>query len=149
MAVPKPGYGLSNPNKSITLPNSARYAGLSSHQSYEFDTSNISNGFYCRDISSPLITQEAEKMNIYNIRQNFYVQSSKSTPNLIGEPKIYDYSVLKRNRKTKLPMDVDRERLERHLNNEQFEEIFGMDRQTFYELPEWKRIEYKKIAKLF
>ena len=28
MAVPKPGYGLTSPNKSITLPNSSRYIGL-------------------------------------------------------------------------------------------------------------------------
>ena len=26
--VPKPGYGLTSPNKSITLPNSARYIGM-------------------------------------------------------------------------------------------------------------------------
>lgn len=26
--VPKPGYGLSSPNKSVTLPNSARYVGM-------------------------------------------------------------------------------------------------------------------------
>ena len=28
MAIPKPGYGLTSPNKSVTLPNSSRYIGL-------------------------------------------------------------------------------------------------------------------------
>ena len=48
-----------------------------------------------------------------------------------------------------LPPDVDRERLERHLDVEEFRQLFGMNRDQFYELPEWQRVNLKKKAKLF
>jgi hypothetical protein len=48
-AVPRPGYGLSSPNKSITLPNSARYVGLSTPRNYDFDSPYFSQP---RDITS-------------------------------------------------------------------------------------------------
>lgn len=35
------------------------------------------------------------------------------------------------------------------LQNSEFEYIFGMSRMDFYRLPEWRRNELKKRAKLF
>uniref|UniRef100_A0AAY4BVY8 Actin binding LIM protein 1b n=1 Tax=Denticeps clupeoides TaxID=299321 RepID=A0AAY4BVY8_9TELE len=51
--------------------------------------------------------------------------------------------------RSKLPRDVDRTRLERHLAPDTFFEIFGMEIQQFDRLPLWKRNDMKKRAKLF
>ncbi|XP_066549322.1 actin-binding LIM protein 1 isoform X4 [Amia ocellicauda] len=73
-----------------------------------------------------------------------------SMPNML-EPKIYPYEMLLvTNRgRAKLPRDVDRTRLERHLAPEVFFDIFGMQIQEFDRLPLWKRNDMKKKAKLF
>ncbi|KAJ8264718.1 hypothetical protein GJAV_G00152980 [Gymnothorax javanicus] len=73
-----------------------------------------------------------------------------SMPNML-EPKVYPYEMLaitSRGR-AKLPRDVDRTRLERHLSPEMFFDIFGMEIQEFDRLPLWKRNDMKKKAKLF
>uniref|UniRef100_A0A3Q2G0I1 Actin binding LIM protein 1a n=1 Tax=Cyprinodon variegatus TaxID=28743 RepID=A0A3Q2G0I1_CYPVA len=67
------------------------------------------------------------------------------------EFQVYPYELLmitSRGR-AKLPRDVDRTRLERHLAPETFFEIFGMEIQEFDRLPLWKRNDMKKKAKLF
>uniref|UniRef100_A0A674DT39 Actin binding LIM protein 1a n=1 Tax=Salmo trutta TaxID=8032 RepID=A0A674DT39_SALTR len=51
--------------------------------------------------------------------------------------------------RAKLPREVDRTRLERHLAPETFFDIFGMEIQEFDRLPLWKRNNMKKKAKLF
>ncbi|XP_008301495.1 actin-binding LIM protein 1-like isoform X5 [Stegastes partitus] len=73
-----------------------------------------------------------------------------SMPNLL-EPKVYPYEVLAvTNRgRVKLPKDVDRTRLERHLSPDSFFEIFGMEIKEFDRLPLWKRNDMKKRANLF
>ncbi|XP_029691191.1 actin-binding LIM protein 1 isoform X22 [Takifugu rubripes] len=73
-----------------------------------------------------------------------------SMPNML-ESKVYPYEMLmitSRGR-AKLPRDVDRTRLERHLAPELFFDIFGMEIQEFDRLPMWKRNDMKKKAKLF
>uniref|UniRef100_A0A8C1H2L8 Actin binding LIM protein 1b n=1 Tax=Cyprinus carpio carpio TaxID=630221 RepID=A0A8C1H2L8_CYPCA len=73
-----------------------------------------------------------------------------SMPNML-EYKVYPYEMLTvTNRgRTKLPKDVDRTRLERHLAPETFFDIFGMKIHEFDRLPLWKRNDMKKKAKLF
>ncbi|KAF4085040.1 hypothetical protein AMELA_G00113040 [Ameiurus melas] len=73
-----------------------------------------------------------------------------SMPNML-EHKVYPYEMLTvTNRgRTKLPKDVDRTRLERHLAPEVFFGVFGMEIQEFDKLPLWKRNDMKKKAKLF
>uniref|UniRef100_A0A8B9KGQ1 Actin binding LIM protein 1b n=1 Tax=Astyanax mexicanus TaxID=7994 RepID=A0A8B9KGQ1_ASTMX len=51
--------------------------------------------------------------------------------------------------RAKLPKDVDRTRLERHLSPEVFFNIFRMEIHEFDRLPLWKRNDMKKKAKLF
>uniref|UniRef100_A0A673N339 Actin-binding LIM protein 1-like n=1 Tax=Sinocyclocheilus rhinocerous TaxID=307959 RepID=A0A673N339_9TELE len=65
--------------------------------------------------------------------------------------KVYPYEMLTvTNRgRTKLPKDVDRTRLERHLAPETFFDIFGMEIHEFDRLPFWKCNDMKKKAKLF
>ncbi|XP_041722105.1 actin-binding LIM protein 1 isoform X25 [Coregonus clupeaformis] len=73
-----------------------------------------------------------------------------SMPNML-EPKVVPYEMLtitSRGR-AKLPREVDRTRLERHLAPETFFDIFGMEIQEFDRLPLWKRNNMKKKAKLF
>uniref|UniRef100_A0A8C2C034 Actin binding LIM protein 1b n=1 Tax=Cyprinus carpio TaxID=7962 RepID=A0A8C2C034_CYPCA len=64
---------------------------------------------------------------------------------------VYPYEMLTvTNRgRAKLPKDVDRTRLERHLAPEKFFDIFGMVIHEFDRLPLWKRNDMKKKAKLF
>nr|XP_037839038.1 actin-binding LIM protein 2 isoform X13 [Chlorocebus sabaeus] len=65
--------------------------------------------------------------------------------------KIYPYdSLIVTNRiRVKLPKDVDRTRLERHLSPEEFQEVFGMSIEEFDRLALWKRNDLKKKALLF
>uniref|UniRef100_A0A8C1IGQ0 Actin binding LIM protein family, member 3 n=1 Tax=Cyprinus carpio TaxID=7962 RepID=A0A8C1IGQ0_CYPCA len=51
--------------------------------------------------------------------------------------------------RNRLPKDVDRSRLERHLSPEEFYEVFGMTMVEFDRLALWKRHEMKKQARLF
>jgi actin-binding LIM protein len=127
IAVPKPGYGLSTPIKSITLPSSSRYTGLSNHQSADYESPKglySSSSYY----NTPISPQYAECEE---------------------ELKVYSYDILKVNRRKRLPADVNRDRLELHLSPQEFEEIFGMNLKYFLELSEWKKVDLKKRAKLF
>uniref|UniRef100_A0A3Q1GS94 Actin binding LIM protein family, member 3 n=1 Tax=Acanthochromis polyacanthus TaxID=80966 RepID=A0A3Q1GS94_9TELE len=56
------------------------------------------------------------------------------------------FHIIGRNR---LPKDVDRARLERHLSPEEFVQVFGMTMEDFDRLALWKRNELKKQARLF
>ncbi|XP_035229700.1 actin-binding LIM protein 1-like [Stegodyphus dumicola] len=63
-------------------------------------------------------------------------------------PKCYPYHLLMTSN-YRLPSDVDRCHLERHLSNEEFQALFHMTRLQFYRLPEWRRNELKRRARLF
>ncbi|XP_061525696.1 LOW QUALITY PROTEIN: actin-binding LIM protein 2 [Phycodurus eques] len=67
------------------------------------------------------------------------------------EYKVYPYEMLAvTNRvKVKLPRDVDRTRLERHLSPDDFRKVFGMTLDHFDRLALWKRNDLKKRARLF
>ncbi|XP_018585776.2 actin-binding LIM protein 2 isoform X6 [Scleropages formosus] len=67
------------------------------------------------------------------------------------EYKIYPYDMLAvtHRARVKLPKDVDRTRLERHLSPEDFQQVFGMTIEHFDRLALWKRNELKKKARLF
>ncbi|VDO46878.1 unnamed protein product [Haemonchus placei] len=71
-----------------------------------------------------------------------------SLPDMSKPAKIYDLADLQTTNK-KLPEDVDRQHLERHLARDEFERLFGMSPIEFYKLPEWKRINLKRKHKLF
>ncbi|XP_012879346.1 PREDICTED: actin-binding LIM protein 2 [Dipodomys ordii] len=67
------------------------------------------------------------------------------------EYKVYPYdSLIVTNRiRVKLPKDVDRTRLERHLSADEFQQVFGMSVEEFDRLALWKRNDLKKKALLF
>ncbi|XP_055770064.1 actin-binding LIM protein 3-like, partial [Salvelinus fontinalis] len=64
---------------------------------------------------------------------------------------VYPYEVLivTTRGRHRLPKDVDRARLERHLSPEEFLQVFGMAVAEFDRLALWKRNEMKKQARLF
>ncbi len=49
----------------------------------------------------------------------------------------------------KLPTDLDRCNLEKHLSDADFELAFGCNQEEFYRMPLWKRNNMKKRVKLF
>uniref|UniRef100_A0A4W5N815 Actin binding LIM protein 1 n=1 Tax=Hucho hucho TaxID=62062 RepID=A0A4W5N815_9TELE len=61
----------------------------------------------------------------------------------------YEMLMITSRGRAKLPREVDRTRLERHLAPETFFDIFGMEIQEFDRLPLWKRNNMKKKANLF
>ncbi|XP_043953089.1 actin-binding LIM protein 2 isoform X12 [Gambusia affinis] len=65
--------------------------------------------------------------------------------------KIYPYEILAVTHKVKvkLPRDVDRTRLERHLSPDEFQQVFGMTLEQFDRMALWKRNDMKKKARLF
>nr|XP_023863710.1 actin-binding LIM protein 2 isoform X2 [Salvelinus alpinus] len=67
------------------------------------------------------------------------------------EYKVYPYAVLSVTHRVrvKLPRDVDRTRLERHLSPEDFHHVFGMTLNQFDRMALWKKNDMKKKARLF
>ncbi|MBN3316371.1 ABLM3 protein, partial [Atractosteus spatula] len=81
----------------------------------------------------------------------FQYDSSNAVNWGIREYKIYPYETLivTTRGRNRLPKDVDRARLERHLSPEEFYQVFGMSIVDFDRLALWKRNELKKQARLF
>uniref|UniRef100_A0A3P8X2T9 Actin binding LIM protein family, member 3 n=1 Tax=Cynoglossus semilaevis TaxID=244447 RepID=A0A3P8X2T9_CYNSE len=61
----------------------------------------------------------------------------------------YEALIVTTRGRNRLPKDVDRARLERHLSPEEFVQVFGMTMEDFDRLALWKRNELKKHARLF
>lgn len=57
----------------------------------------------------------------------------------------YPYEVLK----TNPPKECDKGQLEAYLTDEEFEKVFKMTRQKYYEQPKWKQLRQKKEVGLF
>jgi len=62
--------------------------------------------------------------------------------------KIYPYHLLLITN-YRLPADVDRLNLERHLSDAEFEAVFQCNRVEFYRLPQWRQNDIKRRARLF
>ncbi|XP_048460607.1 actin-binding LIM protein 2 [Rhincodon typus] len=78
-------------------------------------------------------------------------ESNHDTSWGMREYKVYPYEMLAVTMKArvKLPKDVDRTRLERHLSPDEFYRVFGLTIEEFNRLALWKRNEMKKKARLF
>lgn len=160
--VPRPGYG-----KASTLP--GRYYGDGDYSFSAMGAKTHSTDFSCgkSDISTGSITDvERRALNSEMPVSTTYTgglgrypggyasQVRRSLPNmahtmLINEPaKIYPYHLLMITN-YRLPPDVDRLNLERHLSDQEFEAIFQVSRTDFYRLPAWRRNELKRRARLF
>uniref|UniRef100_A0A8C4N5A9 HP domain-containing protein n=1 Tax=Eptatretus burgeri TaxID=7764 RepID=A0A8C4N5A9_EPTBU len=80
----------------------------------------------------------------------YRMEKGISMPNML-EPKIYPYEMLtvSSRGRCRLPKDVDRTRLERHLSPAEFRHRFGMSIQEFDRFPLWKRNDMKRKLHLF
>ncbi|CAH1134846.1 unnamed protein product [Ceutorhynchus assimilis] len=160
--VPKPGYGL----KANTLPSGNGYGDYTyTGMGVKTHSTDFSSGK--SDISTGSITDVETRMHSemgpvsyavgrYGGVQRGYggSQVRRSLPNmahqmLINEPaKIYPYHLLVITN-YRLPADADRLNLERHLSDQEFEALFQLARSDFYRLPQWRRNEIKRRARLF
>lgn len=161
---PKPGYGF----KTSTLPPSSLRNGYSSDFSFGgLGDKTHSTEFSCgkSDISVDSITEgdrralgaDIPASSTYSGALSYHYPQQpirRSLPNmahsmLVHEPaKIYPYHLLLITN-YRLPSDVDRCNLERHLSDVEFEAILQCSRAEFYRLPQWRRNEIKRRARLF
>ena len=76
--------------------------------------------------------------------------SGRHTPAqpFMGEHKIYPLHMLFTSN-YKLPPDLDRCNLEKHLSDTEFQMAFHMNKEEFYNLPHWRRNDMKRRMKLF
>lgn len=124
----------SNESKSSVLPVCSR-SGLTRLQSAEFPAAGS-------EVTGPGV-QNGEM-------QAGRMDRGSSLPSIL-EQKIYPYEALIVTHKgrSKLPPGVDRTRLERHLDPEVFQQLFGMSIVEFDKLSLWKRNDLKKKVSLF
>nr|XP_012597037.1 actin-binding LIM protein 3 isoform X5 [Microcebus murinus] len=124
---------------------------------YEMSLNGSPRSHYLAD-SDPLISKSA---SLPAYRRNglhrtpsadlFHYDSMNAVNWGMREYKIYPYELLlvTTRGRNRLPKDVDRTRLERHLSQEEFYQVFGMTISEFNRLALWKRNELKKQARLF
>lgn len=124
---------------------------------YELSLNGSPRSHYLAD-SDPLISKSA---SLPAYRRNglhrtpsadlFHYDSMNAVNWGMREYKIYPYELLlvTTRGRNRLPKDVDRTRLERHLSQEEFYQVFGMTISEFERLALWKRNELKKQARLF
>ncbi|XP_074529931.1 actin-binding LIM protein 3 isoform X3 [Halichoeres trimaculatus] len=108
--------------------------------------------FVCKSASLPGYgrngIQRPQSADCYQYQYN---SSSEVNWGSRAEYTVYPYEALivTTRGRNRLPKDVDRARLERHLSPEEFVQVFGMTVEDFDRLALWKRNELKKQARLF
>ncbi|XP_066277151.1 actin-binding LIM protein 2-like isoform X7 [Branchiostoma lanceolatum] len=93
--------------------------------------------------SSPVRSREVSGSDLGSLQRS----KGQSLPDM-GPPKIYPVVELLTTN-YKLPPDVDRSKLEKHMSDADFEAVFHMTREEFSSLAAWRRTELKKRAHLF
>ncbi|XP_071412969.1 actin-binding LIM protein 2 isoform X9 [Pithys albifrons albifrons] len=88
-------------------------------------------------------------MKEYKVRRAFPALEEQSESALPSKIYPYETLIVTNRVRVKLPKDVDRTRLERHLSPEEFQEVFKMSIEEFDRLALWKRNDLKKKALLF
>lgn len=155
-ATPKPGYGLTNGGSNIVPPtngNGLQHSEMSFEQ-HQRSTQNRSADLLGRSNNSrQRLQSEFGKPRSAVLSSPHLRRSMPNVANLNhlhndGPPKLYPYHLLVTSN-YRLPPDIDRCHLERHLSNDEFQYLFHCDRLDFYRLPEWKRNELKRRARLF
>ncbi|KAM7000910.1 actin-binding LIM protein 3 isoform 6-T6 [Tautogolabrus adspersus] len=108
--------------------------------------------FVCKSASLPGYGRNGiQRPQSADCYQYSYDSSSEVNWGSRAEYKVYPYEALivTTRGRNRLPKDVDRARLERHLSPEEFVQVFGMTVEDFDRLALWKRNELKKQARLF
>ncbi|CAJ1058197.1 actin-binding LIM protein 3 isoform X9 [Xyrichtys novacula] len=108
--------------------------------------------FVCKSSSLPGYGRNGiQRPQSADCYQYQYDSSSEVNWGSRAEYTVYPYEALivTTRGRNRLPKDVDRARLERHLSPEEFVQVFGMTVEDFDRLALWKRNELKKQARLF
>lgn len=135
--------------RAATLPVSGTFGGHLSYRYYDFE--DLGSRSHPSATSSSTVNTEQESFATSSILggQGISIISlQRSTWHTEADPPIYPYEKLKISN-FDLPKDVDRNMLEIHLRQEDFNQLFKMDREHFTRLPEWKRNDLKRKADLF
>ncbi|XP_054288592.1 actin-binding LIM protein 3 isoform X4 [Macrosteles quadrilineatus] len=163
--VPKPGYGLAPRSHTFSstagtaTPGDFSFSGLGEKtHSTDFSSgkSDISAGSISEVDRGPLgpeLATSSTYTGCLGYAPSYSPHLRRSLPNMVAPhssepPKIYPYHLLIITN-YRLPADVDRCNLERHLSEAEFETLFQCTRPEFYRLPQWKRNELKRRARLF
>uniref|UniRef100_A0A3Q3IR43 Actin binding LIM protein family, member 3 n=1 Tax=Monopterus albus TaxID=43700 RepID=A0A3Q3IR43_MONAL len=105
---------------------------------------NTINDFVCKSASLPGYGRNGiQRVSLCN----HVPKVCMAAPSLQIYP--YEALIVTTRGRNRLPKDVDRARLERHLSPEEFVQVFGMTVEDFDRLALWKRNELKKQARLF
>ncbi|TWW55174.1 Actin-binding LIM protein 3 [Takifugu flavidus] len=113
---------------------------------------NTINGYLNKSASLPGYRRNCiQRPQSADCYQYQFDSSSEVNWGTKAEYKVYPYEALivTTRGRNRLPKDVDRTRLERHLSPEEFVQVFGMTVEEFDRLALWKRNELKKQARLF
>ncbi|XP_011497253.1 PREDICTED: actin-binding LIM protein 3 [Ceratosolen solmsi marchali] len=167
--IPKPGYGLaprshtfSSTGGSISaLPGDYSFSGMGD----KTHSTDFSSGK--SDISTGSITDvDRRALNDGGILPSSTTYTGGLESAIVGHgqhvrrslpdmgaaptepPKLYPYHLLIITN-YRLPADVDRCNLERHLSDTEFEAVLHCTRTDFYRLPQWRRNDIKRRARLF
>ena len=163
--TPKPGY-TQTAGKASTLP--ARFSphypdsdkhGYSTDFSSKSDFSDgegraPSSGRHSAHASTPKSRQDGAEDGLNQSLPDMMTEGSLGESGYSGDmlavqaPNIYPLHLLYITN-YRLPGDVDRANLERHMADKDFDNIFKMSRQEFYQMPYWKRCDLKRKANLF
>ncbi|XP_078669182.1 actin-binding LIM protein 1-like isoform X41 [Branchiostoma floridae x Branchiostoma belcheri] len=131
-AASRPGMGLSGPYWDNEAPGALH--SKSSESSLDHSSAYS---------SSPVRSREVSGSDLGSLQRS----KGQSLPDM-GPPKIYPVVELLTTN-YKLPPDVDRSKLEKHMSDADFEAVFHMTREEFSSLATWRRTELKKRAHLF
>lgn len=155
--VPKPGYGSYGLTpRAATMPSSGLYGGVfynyTNYHYFDFDESDIIRHRPSAHTSTSTVnTDHGSRSHISSIHEGpglSLLTLQRNTWHTEAEPPIYPYEKLKISN-FELPKDTDRNMLEIHLVQEDFEELFKMNKEDFSRLAEWKRNDLKRKVDLF
>lgn len=149
-APPKPGYTQA---KSATLPTTP-VSQVPPYRTTLHSPYGLDGGLDGRTSaasfasSNAMMTPDMNHSRTYTAGFQHFQHSTPSHPKPLKDHKIYPLHLLLTSN-FKMPPDVDRCNLEKHLNDEDFEMVFHMPRDDFYSLPLWRRNDFKRRVRLF
>ncbi|KAH7293292.1 hypothetical protein KP509_28G019500 [Ceratopteris richardii] len=104
------------------------------------------------DVHIPRTTKEAKLVETLELKNGEEsspkqpIEALKDVKN--GDVKYYPYERLKVSSSNPIS-GIDSSKREAYLSNQDFQDTFRMDRETFYKLPKWKQDKYKILMDLF
>ena len=147
-APPKPGYT----QKSATLPTTPSSIvppyRTTLHSPFGDQQQQQDGRVSQASFASSMIPSDMSYSRTYTHGFPHFQHSTPKTPSGVTEYKEYPLHLLLTSN-FKMPPDVDRCSLEKHLSDADFQMVFQMSRDEFYRHPLWRRNDLKRRVKLF